>query len=102
MSTASGARDGSDAGLKPSQVNTRSGPFRLFETICRDLLARLRHEESGRATALAHEVRGLVAVLEKWEREPPDEDERASIMSRVLDLHRTVMDHLVDNKPPTS
>ena len=83
-----------DTSRQPSAVKSRSGPFRLFETICRDLLVRLSPEQSERSKAFTIEARELLMALERWEREPPTEDQRAAIISRVMDLHRTAMDHL--------
>jgi hypothetical protein len=75
-------------------VRTRSGPFRLFETICRDLLGRLSHDRTEPAAAFTAEAHELMAALEMWEHEPPAEDQRAALISRVLDLHRTAMEYL--------
>jgi hypothetical protein len=85
-------------------MNTLSSQFPLFETICHDLLARLRDEASEQGKAFAAEARTLAATLESWKSESPPQDQRAAVLSRVLDLHRTAMDHLtlVDPKPPVS
>jgi hypothetical protein len=85
---------GAEVGGTAPMMNTGSGSFRLFETICEELLSRLSHEASEQGSVFAAEARELMTTLERWRSELPSQAQRAAVISRVLDLHRTAMDHL--------
>jgi hypothetical protein len=76
-------------------MNTSSRSFRVYETICQELLARLQGDLSDRAHAFAAEAHRIVATLNAATRELPTQEERTAMIARILDLHRTAMDYLV-------
>jgi hypothetical protein len=81
---------------------TSSRSFRVFESICQELLTRLSGETSAEAKAFTSEAHELVDTLDRWRLEVPTQEQRTAVISRVLDLHRAVMDHLTVGgaKPP--
>jgi hypothetical protein len=72
---------------------TTSRSVRVFETICQEMLTRLSTDTSEPAKALIAQAHELLGVLGAWQEYPPTPEARAAVISRVLDLHRTVMDH---------
>jgi hypothetical protein len=72
---------------------TTSRSVRVFESICNEMLARLSTDTSEPARLLTAQVHELLVVLGAWQEFPPSPEVRAAVISRVLDLHRTVMDH---------
>jgi hypothetical protein len=82
---------------------TSSRSFRVFESICQELLTRLSGETSAEARAFVNEAHKLLDTLDRWRHDLPTQEQRAVVISRVLDLHRAVMDHLTVGsgmKPP--
>jgi hypothetical protein len=75
-------------------MNTGSGSFTVFETICRDLLARLIPDRSERGRAFVAEADALLVTLVQWKEVPPSREVRASVIAKVLDLHRRAMEHV--------
>jgi hypothetical protein len=76
--------------------------LRVFDTICRELLMRLSGDTSERAASFVTEAHQLLATLDSWAHDVPTKDDRAAVISRVLDLHRTAMEYItiVHGKPP--
>jgi len=76
----------------------------LFERSCNDVLSRLEGDLSEKARVFVAEAHDLLAILDGWRREVPTNYDRAEVISRVLDLHRAVMEHVTTastQSPPT-
>ncbi len=74
----------------------------LFEKSCEEVLSRLHGDTSERALALANEAHELLAILDRWKQDVPTAEDRAAVISRVLDLNRAVLQHVTTTKtnPP--
>jgi hypothetical protein len=84
-------------------MNSSSRQFRVFETICQELLVRLQGDHSREALAFAADAQRLMVALDAWRRELPTQDARAATIAQVLDLHRKAMEYLtVIGHKPTS
>jgi hypothetical protein len=73
--------------------STSSQSLKVFERICQELLTRLETDRSEAGRAFVAQAQDLARTLARWPTEPPSPEVRAAVISRVLDLHRTVMDH---------
>jgi len=76
--------------------NSKSTP--LFANSCREVLSRLEGDASEQARAYATRARELLAILDDWKEEAPTREDRVTVISRVLDLHRAVMEHVTSSR----
>jgi hypothetical protein len=89
------------ASLSPAPMNKNSGSFRTIETICQELLTRLQGDDSEQAKAYVAQVHALLDHGGRSTVEPPSQEQRSSLITRILDLHRTTMNYVLqrDHKP---
>ena len=74
-------------------VTTGSGTLRVFERICEEMLQRLVGDESPQGRELTRGARELHSALLSWPTEPPAPAVRAAVISKVLEMHRSVMEY---------
>ncbi len=79
-------------------VITSSRSYGLFKAICDELLVRLEGETSAAGLRFLAETRTLKAVVDRWAESPPGQEERATMIARVMDLHRDAMEYLTESK----
>jgi hypothetical protein len=75
-------------------MGTSSQSLPLFERSCQEALSLLSRDTSDKALALVAEARDLLTALDRWKDALPTTEDRAAVLSRVLDLNRAVMEHL--------
>jgi hypothetical protein len=83
-------------------MNAASGSLSVMENICQELLTRLSSDSTDRGRAFATQAEALLRKIERWSGAPPSPEERTIVIAKVLDLHRTAMEHLtvVGHKRP--
>jgi hypothetical protein len=74
-------------------VGNSSQSLPLFEKSCKEALSLLSGDTSDRALAFSAEAHDLLATLDRWKQDLPTSENRAAVISRVLDLNRAVMEH---------
>ena len=75
-------------------MGTNSQSLPLFEKTCQEALTLLSGDTRDAALAFTAEAHDLLLALDRWKQEQPTPADRAHILSRLLDLHRAVMDHV--------
>lgn len=76
-----------------------SGSLAIFENTAKEALVSL--ESLGldeRGEELAHEARELITVFVSWAAHLPSGEDRATAISRVMDLHRNVGEYLTQRR----
>lgn len=79
-----------------------SGTLSVFEQTAQAALQKLSTLPNldARGVELVTEARDVLAIFASWKDVPPLSQERSSAIARVLDLHRSVEQYVLDRTPP--